>query len=293
MVLAMQATGCNGLAQPPANGVASPTSAPAVATSTPAPPEPDDAAPTMLAPPLPSSPANAGAERTPAASIELSVLHVRIPRNQREAAEKVWNHLREDFLDSEKMLGLHRNGLRVGVGRELSWDAIKAALDALAGFQSSPLRSLRLPAGLPLGLELDTEPREQTLFFVESDGILTGSTWPQSRNVLRVTYVIHPQQVQRTYLRIVPEVRQRLDGWQWVRTEAGMWQTPKYDGRAFPAAGFSAGLEAGEFLLIAPGKRADVFGLIGGVFLCWRENDQNYDSYFFLRPEAAHGGQRN
>jgi hypothetical protein len=87
---------------------------------------------------------------------------------------------------------------------------------------------------------------------------------------------------------VVPEVRQRLDGWRWVRTTTGVSQTPEYYGRAFAAAAFSVQLQPSEFLLIAPSRDADVYGIVGGAFLSGAAEADRYDSYVFLRADVNH-----
>ena len=223
----------------------------------------------------------------------LTVLHVQVPRAAREQAQSLWNHLREDALDSATMLRLRRNGLRVGVGHGRWWDAIKTTLDALDGVRSTSPAPVRLPPDYPLALELDQQPREQTLFYMADDGILTGETWPGSRNVLRLNYGINLERPEQVHLTIVPEVRQRLDGFRWIRNEAGLTQMPNYNGRAFSAASFAVDLEPGEFLLVAPGPQADLYGLVGGVFLGSELDGRAYDSYVFLRADVNHVAYRD
>ncbi|MBU0640407.1 MAG: hypothetical protein KKB50_16200 [Planctomycetes bacterium] len=251
-----------------------------------------DAADTAFAVPVEATTPVAAPLRTLPLLNELNMLHIQVPRGQRLLAEKVWNHLRENGLDSETQLCLRRNGLRVGIGREQWWDAVKVALDAIEGARINRPDPIQMPPGFPLALELDTGPREQTLFFIDRDGILTGGTWPQSRNVLRVSYSIDPQQTDRVHLIVVPEVRQRLSGWRWIRTEAGLWQVPKHGGRAFPAAGFAVTLDPGEFVLLAPSEKGDLFGIVGGAFLTEERDGQYYDSYVFLRPVLRRDHER-
>jgi hypothetical protein len=179
------------------------------------------------------------------------------------------------------------------VGHGHWWNVVKATLDAIEGVQSAPLNPVRLPADFPLALELDQEPREQTLFFVADDGVLSGETWVHSRNVLRVSHALDLEAPDEVRLSVVPEVRQRLQGWRWVRNEAGLTQLPNYNGRAFPAAGFALHLQPGEFLLIAPGDRADVFGMLGGALLTHEIDGRRYDSYVFLRADSNHVALRD
>jgi hypothetical protein len=218
----------------------------------------------------------------------LTVLHVQVPADRREQVEPLWNHLREDVLGSATALRLRKNGLRVGIGNAEWWDAVKATLDAVEGVRCRNLDPVRLPPDFPLALELDEQPREQTLFYVADDGILTGETWPHSRNVLRVSYELNRLHPERVRLLVVPEVRQRLDGWRWVRGASGVTQEPQYSGRAFAAAAFAADLEPGEFLLVAPSREADVYGIVGGVFLSSAPDPDRYDTYVFLRADVNH-----
>jgi hypothetical protein len=232
-------------------------------------------------------------ERWTRLDVVLTVLHVQAPRDQRPQMEPLWNHLREDALDSAATLRMRRNGVRVGLGREEWWDAVKAALDAVEGVRSNTLDPVRVPAGYPLALELDEQPRDQTLFFVAPDGVLSGETWPQSRNVLRVSYELDFIQRDELRLTVAPEVRQRLDGWRWVRTAEGVSQTPNYNGRVVSAAAFDVGLSPGEFLVVDPGPQADLYGLVGGALLVRELDGRPFDSYVFLRADVNHVARGN
>jgi hypothetical protein len=235
--------------------------------------------------------AKAAALEPPRRLCELAVLHILVPQAQESAVEKIWNFLREDVLDAETRLRLQQNGLRVGVGHVQSWEPIKAALDAIEGHRVTFATPVRVPVGFPLSLELDSESREQTLFYVGTDGILSGSSWPDSRNVLRATYAPDPRDAGRVLLQVVPEVHQRRDGWEWVRTESGLWQIPRQSMETFHAAGFVLTLGQEEFVLLAPSVNSRIYGLLGGAFLTRRSEGQNWNSYVFLRPEATDVGQ--
>ena len=88
-------------------------------------------------------------------------------------------------------------------------------------------------------------------------------------------------------LSVVPEVRQRLPGFQWIRSEAGFEQAPRNDGQAFTAVAFTAALEPGQFLLIGPSEKVEVSGVVGSAFLVETDDSGRYDSYVFLRPEKS------
>ena len=219
---------------------------------------------------------------------QLAVLHVLIPRASVARMGDVWKFLREDVADADSLLRLRRNGFRVGIGHTQWWAPIKAAMDAIDGHRVSYATPVRMPVGVPLTLELDNEPHTQTIFWMDENGLLTGSTWPDSRNALRVVYGPSAEDPSRTLLRATPEVQQKQDGWEWVRTQAGLWQVPKQNAEQFAAAGFELSLAEGEFALIAPSDRAEVKGMLGRAFLSSTIEQADYYSYVFLRPETVH-----
>lgn len=223
----------------------------------------------------------------------LAVLHVQIPAEQAASAARVWNHIRENVMDDTMRLRLRRNGIRFGIGRVDDWAPIKAVLDSIDGaivFQATPLR---VPSGFPLALELSPEPRAQTLFYVDASDTLRGNTWPASRNVLTATYVPDPATRDRLLLQIVPQVHQELEGWRWVRTQAGMWQVPNQYRTAFPDAALDLVLGPDEFVLITPDEADGNALLLGNAFLTAVRENRRYNSYVFLRPEVTDVGQRS
>ena len=217
---------------------------------------------------------------------QLAILRVLIPHDASSAAKKVWSLLREDALDADTQWRLRENGIRVGVGHEKWWDAIKAALEGVDGYKVTSPPPLRAPPGFSISIELDEQAREQTLFYLAPDGNLSGATWPGSRNVLRVTYVPDARDVRDVRLFVVPEVQRPEQDWQWVRGEGGLTRRPRRPQRAFESVAFAVTLRPGEFVLVAPSENARVYGLLGGAFLTRVSDGRLYDAYLFLRPQA-------
>ena len=117
--------------------------------------------------------------------------------------------------------------------------------------------------------------------------MLSGDTWPDSRCALQLTYVRDPVLATHVRTALVPVVRRPQPGRRLVPTESGTWQVPRYDGRAFDAAGINVSLGPGEFVLVAPYEGADVPGIIGHALLSRVSDGQRYDQYVFVKPEVA------
>lgn len=223
---------------------------------------------------------------SPHAQIVLTLLNVQVPREQRSSVAPLWQLVREDALPHESARLIRANGIRAAVGKAERWADVRAILDAAPGRRVRPFDSLRLPAGYPLALELDAGPHDQTIFFVQRDGVLTGEAWPASRNVLRVTYLPVQRDANRLRLELVPEVRQRLPGYRWVRAEGGLLQSPEYDGRAYGAAGFSVELSPSEFVVLSPSEQSATPSLIGAALFARQQDDSPMDTYLFLRVDV-------
>jgi hypothetical protein len=227
------------------------------------------------------------------AMMVLGVLSVQIPEKEAAAAMRIWEHVREEMLDAETRLRLSDNGFRAGIGHVKHWEPIRAVLDGIAGHKVVQTVPLRVPAGFPLALELDTEPREQTLFHVGKDGVLRGGTFPASRNALRVAYGPDVRRAERIRMAICPEVQQKQEGWRWVRTEEGLWQVPRQETNPFDDVTFDVSLARDEFLLVAPSESARLRGLIGRAMFTTEFEGTSYFTYVFLRPEVPDVGQRD
>lgn len=218
-------------------------------------------------------------------NIQLAVMNVEVPQAASGYMEKLWNHLRESAADDDVLLRLRRNGFRLGIGSADQWSPVQALLDAAPGAVVHQPEPMRMPVGVSTALEMDRVAREQTLFFVGDDGILTGNTWANSRNVLKLAYAPDARQIDLVRVMLVPEVRQNFEGLRYVKTDNGMTGVPREYNYTFDAAGVSVPLKKGEYIVLAPSEAARVEGLIGWALLSRRNSDVDLVSYLFIRPE--------
>ncbi len=222
---------------------------------------------------LPAVPTDTGPHH--ARVLDFAVFQAQVPVENDAAMAAVWTHLRETLFDRASATRLHENGLRVGVGNTGWWPDVRKALESVEGCRVTRSTPIRVPVDFQLSLELDAEPREQTLFVVGRDGVLSGGTWPESRNILRV--VASPPRADASVpIAVTPELHQRLEGWQTVRSETGLYQVPRQNRVAFESASFSLELAADEYLLVAPAEGGRQGRLIGGAFLTREMDGRTY-----------------
>jgi hypothetical protein len=230
---------------------------------------------------------NPSSDRPSAGSVRLTVLQVFVPSDGVEQAALIWNHVREEVLDSETVAHLRRNGLRIGLGHDRWWEPVRATLDAIPDCRISQSDPVLLRAGFPLVLELDPGARDQTLFWMDRAGSLSGCTWTQSRNTLRIYCAPDSQVADRVALRAVPAVWQRGPGSVWAQNERGPWElVPNQSLALVSGISIALSLDPGEFAVIAPSDDARVPGLIGSEFLTGVMDGRRYGSFIFLHPEV-------
>ncbi len=216
--------------------------------------------------------------------LQISVISVQIPTRSIRSVTKVWDHLREDVIPGDTALRLRDNGLRVGISSLQWWNEVKSIFEAVDGHRALNAGPSVLQRGAPLQLDLDNDARDQTVFYLAPDGILSGHTLPASRNSLRLTWLPDSGSAEGVRVSFTPLVTQD-SGWRWVKTDAGVAQAPGRDEHAYPAGAFTISASPDEFILLAPGENARLFGMLGGVLLRSRIDEVDYSTFIFLRPE--------
>ncbi|MBW7905745.1 MAG: hypothetical protein LC135_00435 [Phycisphaerae bacterium] len=230
--------------------------------------------------------------RPPIPTATLSVLNVRVPRHESAKAEALWTYVREQVLDLETRSRLAQNGVRVGIGHVEWWNAVRSLIDTVEGVDVVQADPVLLRPRFPLVLQMDRTAREQTLFYVGREGGLSGGTWPASRNLIRIDVVADAQEDGAAHLRITPTIWQRFEGVRYTRAPDGWQLAPDERQSPLGDVSFVVTLRSGEFLLLAPGEHARVFGLVGHAFLTGNDDGREYHSYVFIRPEVERVNER-
>ena len=218
--------------------------------------------------------------------MRVAAFNVLIPRGSEGEVRAIWRHLREDVLAADLAARLRANGLRVGVGNARWWTAIRSTLERVEGYRVSSSAPLRQPVGAALTLELDTEPRDQTIFQIGADGMLSGNTFPASRNLLRVVYQPDARPSGRIWVSVTPTIRQDLGGQRWQRTAQGIALAPNEHTTTIDSAAWALWLERDEFLVVAPSEAGSLEGLLGDALLSAQLDGNAYSSFLFFRPEV-------
>lgn len=222
-------------------------------------------------------------------TINFNFLRVRATAGTFSKSEKLWNPVNEDSLPVDVQLLLRNNGLRVGVAKESSWPQIKAALEAEKVEVSQDSQTLQ--NGIPLSIELNAQPRDQTLFLIRSDGTMPGAAFPQSTNALRIEYWIPPNDPKSVIVELIPEIRlQRPTGQDNLAMALG---NPAVLPPSRPLRELAARMRIGpdEFLVLGPSMVAQQPHLIGAMLLAEEIDGRKMESMCYITPKIITAGQ--
>jgi hypothetical protein len=235
----------------------------------------------------PSAGEPAGLHEVPVAALVLSfdVLRTQVPRGTFSESGKVWNHIDEQVVPADQAFTLQLNGLRIGRGKMAAWAPIKALLDAEKDVTSLQ-NSMAVGNGLPLTIEVDAQPHDQTLFLFRPDGSLPGATLPGSMNLLRIEYAISVSDPNSVLLDVMPEVRlQPEDPARNPNAWMGRPVPPRT--RVFRELAVQMLIGPDEFLAIGPSQAIRETHTIGALLLGREIDGRLYESMFFITPRVV------
>jgi hypothetical protein len=179
---------------------------------------------------------------------------------------------------------LRNNGLRIGVGKHSTWPQIKAALDAEKVEISTNQQTLQ--NGVPLTVEINTQPRDQTLFLIRSDGTMPGAFFPQSTNALRIEYWIPPSSANTVMMELMPEIRlPRAAGQSNLAVAALQDPSVMYPSRPLRELTVRIAVGPDEFLAVGPSSVAQQNHLAGSLLLVEEVDGRRLESMCFITPK--------
>jgi hypothetical protein len=229
-----------------------------------------------------------GRQAVAALMLKFDVLRTQVPQGTFSESGKIWNHVDEQVVPAEMAALLQRNGLRVARGKATSWAPIKALLDAEKDVSSFG-NAMTLNNGLPLIIELDAKPHDQTLFLFRPDGSWPGATLPGSMNLLRLEYEIPVDTPESVSVNVMPEVRLQAPESSLV-TEGWTGQPVTPPTRVFRELAVRVLIGPDEFLAIGPSAAVRRSHTIGGLMLSQTVDGRPFECMFFITPRIVRKG---
>lgn len=220
-----------------------------------------------------------GAAPGTALQVYYEVWRFRVAGQDFGASDRLWDHLDESLLAHERGVLLRRNGIRVGVGRESSWPAVREII-----VQNQP-RVWRtegaVAQGEPIHIELGDLNEDQPLFLFDEHDKLIGARHEWGKMALRVDHEISLDEMDRLTFRIVPEVLRE------PRALARKLQGDDAavdEGESFAALSCSLVLRPGQYVVIGPSSATRMVHLVGSAFLTSRDEDWVYENLYCVVP---------
>ncbi len=225
--------------------------------------------------------AASGAAPTLALETHFYVWRFRVPLGQVSSSEHLWDHLDESVVPADESIVLRRNGIRVGVGRESGWPAVRAVLMMYEPevFHGEPVVS----DGVPISLDLEQVPADAPIFYFDSHDRLAGARHAGGLMCFRIDHQPNVDDVGRLKLRVVPEIRRQPSAVV-RRWSALLAPSTQHRLEAFGGLAFSMTLSRGQYFIIGPGSATRMPHLVGSRFLQSEENGTRYENIYCIVP---------
>lgn len=222
-------------------------------------------------------------------SIDFRILRIRAPAGTFSESGKIWNAVDEEVVPAQLQQLLRRNGFRVGLGSAENWPQMKAILDAEKVEVVD--RRKAVYNSLPLIVDLERPPKDQTLFLFRQDGTMAGATFPKSTNVLRVEYGISTAEANTVIVDVMPEIRlMRVDTS--PAFELNWPEPPPIDPPSRPLRELSVRLtiRPEQFLAVGPSAAARKGYLPGSLLLCDEVDGVRFEALYIITPRIVIAG---
>ncbi len=243
-----------------------------------------ESAPGQSASPGPVSAAAApGSDRVQIAHLEFDVYRLDLPVAPERHALKLWNHVDELRADTEHLILLARNGLRVGVAPEGALPALRTLIESVDARMTQGRQAVR--TGAPLIIKIAAIDAPQEYFCFDRSGAASGGTLRDGDKAIVFDYEWRQPSRLRTTLSVGPAVVPPESSAAWDPL-SGAQPQPAFV--VFQDLVSSLSVEAGQFVVIGAGKETEKDYLLGNRFLTYRAGGTLWETILMICPRASH-----
>jgi hypothetical protein len=218
--------------------------------------------------------------------IFFEILRVDLPRESGRDQLKVWNHLNESLGDPGLTALLARNGLRIGMGDDESWPALRAIFEngAARTSHADKLAESGAPIILPLG-EVETGA---TYFVHRRAAGLEGGTFPPGQMQVQVDFALDERDPTRIALRVVPRLEESRSRMRVVDQGGDLMTIQDQPAQVFEELTASLNVGPGQYIVLGRSAEAKPAGegyLLGSWWFTARLGADTYETLLCIKPQ--------
>jgi len=217
--------------------------------------------------------------------ILLDVYQLAVPSRAISQNDEFWKRVDETRVD----VGIHdlldKNGIRIGLGRDLDWRYFKGLLGK---YPSSRMSQGRTPPGKEGYVELPmrTGVAEQTIFGLDDQGQVWGRSFERCDDLLGVSFIASTHHPGDVIVKVCPIVRGLR---RYYRVSAITNEETQIE-LVHPEHLYNMRLEAviplNDFLIVAPSKQARLSTSMGQTFLMIEGKAEPVERVLVIVPRA-------
>lgn len=195
----------------------------------------------------------------------LDVYHLTVPAGAVSRNDEFWKHVDEDRIDIATYDLLLKNGVRVGLGRDVEWSYFKGLLGQYPSARQQQVRTEPGKLGY-FELPIRTGVSYQPLFWLDDQGNLVARTFERCDDLLAISFEASTHRPGEAIVKICPLVRG-------LRREfhVSVMNNEEIIEQKHPQQLYDLRLESviplNDFLIVGPSKQARLPTSIGNTFL--------------------------
>lgn len=199
-------------------------------------------------------------------ALMLEVYHLTVPFGAVSRNDEFWKHVDEQRLDVATYDLLLKNGVRVGLGRDVEWGYFKGLL---AKYPSARQQQVRTEPGRVGHFELTMRARVpyQNLFWLDDTNGLIARTFEECEDLLAISFEASTHRPGQAIVKVCPLVRGlRREFHASVMNNEEIEIEQKHPEQLYDLR-LESVIPLNDFLIIGPSKEAKLQTSIGNTFL--------------------------
>lgn len=220
--------------------------------------------------------------------VVFEVLRVDLPRKDGRAALKIWNHLNESIGDPGLTALLARNGLRIGVGDDETWPALRAV------FEANDARTAHVDqlaeSGRPVILPLGEVQSGNSYFLHRRTAGLEGGTFPTGQCQFQIDFAVSERDLASIELRIAPRLEESRTRTRVVDQGGALVTVRDRPAQAFEELTVNLTVAPGEYVVIGSSAEAKPAGegfLLGSWWFTAKLGAETFETVLCVKPKVT------
>lgn len=217
--------------------------------------------------------------------IRLRMIAVEMPIGTVSDSEELWSYLNEEAIRPRFTAGLTRNGIRLGIGKNKSWQDIATLLNRMTGQQVKERSMICMP-GNPVSIVIRQGQPERIIFAANEDGTISGSDYPAGDYIFTFNFTLNEDDPSRIMVTGAPVIRSKHRETKIIKTFGKPMVVQQPILYSFRSLMVQFPIASRDFIVLGPGVESRRNSSVGHHFLVKQREGIELETVIIVMPEV-------